>query len=506
MKKETQFKRYIPVTILNKIEKLEYPRKDDLYTIIDLIHRKEIYYKSDYQNRYGFTEISRNQFTQLITSPNNVLNAINFLVDNGLLLKNDYHVIGIKSKSYKIPKELQGRTIPVTLNDKNINKKIFEQINKIKKEKVKNLDFVKSRYYKTFKINYTQAENAILEKTIKEIKLIALGLNINFSEQDILDIIYCNEGHQKKRMMIILNKEASKELDNILHRYMIYITRINAINDGFLFFKRNETNGRLDTNLTSLPSFLRPFLIADEQLMNIDIKNSQPYFLYTVLKNESSINKDELNKYGELVLNGNLYEYMLDEFYKTTGYRRTRIQMKKMIYKIFFSKVTSFPSQKDFFGKMFPTIMKFINEINTKNNSTLAIMLQSKESFAVLDVIIPLLEKENIRPFTIHDSFVCGENEALIIKNTIENKFIEMFGLAPSLHLDYILPSVANEDEIAVWDDEFLEEIANQYDLSDLTIYINPEIINKPFIEFTRVNKKSVHFLNYESLGQHSNN
>ena len=36
---------------------------------------------------------------------------------------------------------------------------------------------------------------------------------------------------------------------------MLYNIRINAINDGFLFFKRNDTNGRLDSNLTSLPSF-----------------------------------------------------------------------------------------------------------------------------------------------------------------------------------------------------------------------------------------------------------
>lgn len=127
-----------------------------------------------------------------------------------------------------------------------------------------------------------------------------------------------------------------------MHRYMIYTTRINAINDGFLFFKRNNTNGRLNTNLTSLPSFLRPFLISSEKLMHLDIKNSQPYFLYTCIKDNQDIDKEELDRFGKLVVDGTLYEFLTVEYKKQTGYNRTRMQMKKALYKIFFSKVKSF--------------------------------------------------------------------------------------------------------------------------------------------------------------------
>src|ERR1700744_1621553 len=113
MKQSKQFKRYIPFLLKNVLDQLTYNRKDDLYVILDLIHRKEVYYKSDYQNRYGFTEISLAQFKELIPSSNNLNAGIQFLIDNKLLLRNDYFILGVKPKSYKIPREYLSKTIPV---------------------------------------------------------------------------------------------------------------------------------------------------------------------------------------------------------------------------------------------------------------------------------------------------------------------------------------------------------------------------------------------------------
>ena len=121
MKKQPQFKRYISILLKNELDNLSYERKDDLYIILDLIHRKEVYYKSDYQNKYGFTEISIAQFKEYIPSSTNLNVGIQFLVDNKLLLRNNYFIMGKQSKSYKIPREYLGKPIPVTIKDKNIN-------------------------------------------------------------------------------------------------------------------------------------------------------------------------------------------------------------------------------------------------------------------------------------------------------------------------------------------------------------------------------------------------
>ena len=58
------------------------------------------------------------------------------------------------------------------------------------------------------------------------------------------------------------------------------------------YFKRNKTYQRLDTNFTNLKSELRQFIVGD--YINIDLKNSQPFFLSRVINR--LINLAELNQ------------------------------------------------------------------------------------------------------------------------------------------------------------------------------------------------------------------
>ena len=120
--------------------------------------------------------------------------------------------------------------------------------------------------------------------------------------------------------------------------------------------------------------------------------------------------------------------------------------MKKMLFKIYYSKTSSYSAYKDFYSSIFPTIMQFINSENEVFHNTLSIRLQTTESFAVLDNIMLMLEAMGIKPYTIHDSFVCKESEANQIIETIKNKFVELFGYAPALHSNYI-DEIEDEDD-----------------------------------------------------------
>ena len=458
MKQQKHYKRYIPTLLKQELDKLQHPRKDNLYVIIDMISRKEIYYKTELQKKYGFTEISKKQFKDLIASSDNLQKDLNFLIENKFILRNDYFIIGVKCKSYKIPVEYLGKLVPVQIENRNINKRIFEQIKRYLKMKDKSLEFARTEYIKYFKVDVAGANKAILEKTLSEIKELSLKKKINLSEKEILDIINCENNYLRNRLRLTaINQDP--ELNHILHRYMIFSTRLNAIADGYLFFKRNETNGRLDSNLTSLPSFLRPFIIGDERLVYVDIKNSQPFFLFTLLKNKTEVDETELNRYAELVVNGNLYEYLKDEYQNETTYYRSRKQMKLMLFKILYSKITSFSKYKNFFAKRFPEIMRHINNTNFVKNNTLSVQLQSIESFLVLDVIMPILAQENIIPFTIHDGFICKESEVEIVKEVINTKSIEMYGIAPALHTNFLdeIEEEEDDDDGTSWID-FLEE------------------------------------------------
>jgi hypothetical protein len=314
------------------------------------------------------------------------------------------------------------------------------------------LDFAKSKYYKTFKIDLEGALASANEKALVDLQLLVKRLGYDMSADELQTIIDCSGDYVMSRMKIVVREEG-RELHNILHRLMIHQQQIHCIADGFLYFKRNKTNGRLDTNLTSLPSYLRKFIISDEKLYNIDLKNSQPFFLYTKLKSSYIIDQKELKFYGEMVVNGSLYEYLAEQFEAITGKRRTREEMKKILFKIFYSKVSSYESYKETFRTIFPSIMEHIDLSNFEQHNTLAIELQTLESFTILDIVMPELKLLGIAPFTIHDSFIVTEDEMPIVIEVIERKFEELHGLVPSLHLEKLFDVQIDECEDEMFDD-----------------------------------------------------
>lgn len=452
MKTPKNEKRYITKPTYTIIKESNYKRKDDLYCIVDHIYRRQMFFKNALQKNYGFVEVPRSSFLKLIPNPNYVKAGLDFLIESGIILRNDYFVYGIQAKGYKVKSELLGSKIGVEITDKNINYRIKKNKMETRKKRVKNLEFAKSKYYKTFKLDQPAALEASKQKAIGEIKSICLLLKHKITDKQINDIIECQGDYVKSRMMIIASN-TGKQLLNILHRLMVHQQQIYAIGDGFLYFSRNKTNGRLDSNLTSLPSYLRKFLISDEKLFHLDIKNSQPYFLYTKLINEPSIDKDELKVYGDLVVNGQLYEFLIDAFQlesKGSDQKKLRDKMKKILFGIFYSKVSSYAGNKEKFRTIFPTIMQYIDETNCKVHNSLAIIMQERESSCILDNVMVRLQKIGINPFTIHDSFIITENELPTVKSVFFETLTKMFGIVPQLHEEDLFDAPENhlEDEL----------------------------------------------------------
>jgi hypothetical protein len=50
------------------------------------------------------------------------------------------------------------------------------------------------------------------------------------------------------------------------------------------------------------------------------------------------------------------------------------------------------------------------------------------------------------------------ESEAERIRTTFIEKLTELFGIAPAMHMDYILPEIEEQEELIDWN-EFLEEM-----------------------------------------------
>ncbi|MDI9257297.1 hypothetical protein [Flavobacterium sedimenticola] len=460
-KKQKEFTRFIPSLVKEQLDKLEYKRKDDLYCIIDLIYRKQVNYKTELQKIYGYVELPNSVIKKLVADSNSITAGLNFLVENKIIDVNPHYYVGVFSKSYKINPELLSKKVVVTITDKNINKRIELLEKENRKFFEKRLEFSKTNYFNTFKIDYKAAYEYIYNEAVTSIKLLVINNKIGLNESEIKDIIDCKGRWKSNRGRLLM---FGKELHNILHRFTTQHFKILCINNGYLYFKRNDTNGRLDTNLTNLPTGLRQFLISDEKLFNIDIKNSQPYFLYCLLKVENAIPADELEKYGKLVVDGVFYEYLADQYKEFSGKFKTRKDMKGFLFKIFFSKTGSFPKIKEFFGHLFPNIMNYINENNAENNAVIANKLSTIESTTIISVILPALGELGVKPFTIHDSFVCKESEIQTIIDVFQQKTQSMFGITPSLHVKTLVEdsndsTEIEDDVIAIWDDEFLAEL-----------------------------------------------
>jgi hypothetical protein len=449
-------KRYIPQPLKELLQNTDYKRKDDLYVIIDLIYRKQVYFKNELQKQYGYAEIPRAAFLKTIPDPHNVKNGIDYLIDKGIIMRNDYFIYGQKAKGYKISQEYLGSKIFVEITCPKMNNRIKKEKLSIRKNRVQNLEYQKSKYYKTFKINTIEALQAAKDKAICDIRVMLLNIKYKLSNEQISDIIECTGDYVKNRNIIL--QSGGEQLHSILHRLMIHQQQIYAINDGWLYFRRNKTNGRLDTNLTSLPSYLRKYIISDDELVNIDIKNSQPYFLYTRLRNEPSVEKNEVEKYGQLAVSGQLYEYLCEKYKESTGRNKEREQMKKILFSIFYSKTTSYSSYKAFFRSIFPSIMDYIDVTNAIKHNTLAVAMQVMESHAILDIVMPACKEVGITPLTIHDSFLVSESEAQIVKEIFEDKFHQMFELVPALHYESLFDAVIDECEDDFDEPFFLSE------------------------------------------------
>lgn len=450
-----QEKLYVPKRLLKEIQESDYKRKDDLYLILDGLYRRQIYVSHKFYKEYNYVYLSKQYLSRFIKKDNNISKAKRYLIENGYIKENPVYVPGVFSKSYKITKEWLEPTQMVIVKDKTISKELNSFRLEMRKGVVKNNEETKKKYFKEFSIRYDEAIAATEEVALEALYSTCIANNINIKKEDLLNII--NDKIDVRLQAIKDRLTKLKEFYNVTHRLMTHQMVVRAIRDGFLYFRRNKTNGRLDSNLSNLPSYLRKYINSDFELYNLDIKNSQPFFFYCTIKHDSDINIDELNKYKELVINGNLYNYIADEFNNKfiTNKPKDRNDGKDMMFKILFSKTTSYSKYKELFADNFPTIMDYINKTNHYAHNTIANMMTIKESTVILDVVKPKLTKLGIEPYTIHDSFIAKDIEINIIENVLLSTCEEMFGVKPSLDKQSLFDS---SDEVNEFEDDLIDE------------------------------------------------
>ena len=247
-------------------------------------------------------------------------------------------------------------------------------------------------------------------------------------------------------------------------------------------FSVDKTVGRLHTPFTNLKSEFRQFLTLDgSRLINVDIKNSQPFFLACLLDARTWDNfaleekillysptirekgMDYLNNTKKgLLKKGDITEkYSLNYILETTSgllYDNIstslncvdRKSAKGLVFNYLFSPLWFHHPIVDYFNFHFPHIEIFRTELNvgfwkskrqnrlpSEQSNTLALLLQKIESTFILDHVAPVIDKELGIPYlTIHDSFMVPEGYEKAVESIITKVSLECFGISPKIKIE----------------------------------------------------------------------
>ena len=291
---------------------------------------------------------------------------MNYLIDNGFIsLVSDYYV-SKKSKTYKINYFDINDTVRVKIYDKVLLKK--------------------------FRRDY-------LERSITEFN--SSPIDIGIRKKLIDDIYHVSIDYDKS--IDYLNDLKDRGLMDTVKFYKNF-SSINGIKDKNLFFKF-DSHGRFHSNFTVLKKYIRAnFLKIDgNDICEVDIKNSQPFFLSILMKKYMTdwTEYDDVNRYFFMVNNGIIYDDI------SSKYGITRNESKTIVYKVLFGKNKN--GDKIFKG-LYPNVYGFIQRYKeTKGDyKSMSHDLQMTESNFIFNNLVRkiITEIPLMRLITVHDSIV----------------------------------------------------------------------------------------------------
>lgn len=181
---------------------------------------------------------------------------------------------------------------------------------------------------------------------------------------------------------------------------MYYINSIERLKNNCYNVKRNDTNNRLDTNLTNMASVLVDEICKQNKLVQIDLSNSQFSLLTNELEKE--LDTDDFKRFKDLTSSGNLYAYLAKEL----GFKNDK-NGKQLMFEVMFSSHRNNTVYKKKIKELFPSVVSYIDQYKKKHgDEKFSVMLQLKESSIFIDRIYKQIKKEKLLCFSKHDSMI----------------------------------------------------------------------------------------------------
>lgn len=339
---------------------------------------------------------------------------------------------------------LQSNTqiIPVTYDIKGIND---VQKNRIYTNwyKIKIPITTKNKRYLT---NDYEKDSVLINNAPKHIK----SMGAHYRKHIDIDDVGATE-HTNNRLANELSLATNIDDENKAYkRYSSRISSINAIKNGrlnkTLRFNRNNTNKRLDTNLTNMASDLRPFIFGFRSMAYLDLSNSQPVLfniiLQTYRKNASNKVIKELDRYLDVTKSGKWYEELMRVYDVKYGpeenlnFEEARNVCKNIWMLLAYSQNNELRNLKKVFALQYPFVSSVMKAIKKTNYKQFAISLQLIESDVFIDNICKQLVAEDIIPYTMHDGLLVPKESMERTKEVMLESLKDIIGVYPKIKVE----------------------------------------------------------------------
>jgi hypothetical protein len=201
------------------------------------------------------------------------------------------------------------------------------------------------------------------------------------------------------------------------------------------YFFHTDERGRVYHNIANLWSeFRKHITINGQQLVNIDISNSQPLILAAKLKNDITDNTLLLNRaalslndlcadvelYIKLAEAGKIYDYLMVEL----GFNEAKRGWfkKKFFAEVLYAECNKNTKLAKKFTQLFPTVAAAICKYKEKDYTELPLQMQKVEADLMINGVCSQIDK-SIPFITIHDSILTPLEHVQTVKNLIQSEF-----------------------------------------------------------------------------------
>jgi len=432
MKKYTIEKNKIrlPKQIIDDVERLDLSGINKSHSIkfISLLINHSF---RDYGDIFSHTSKSKEYLKKTFSAGYNVW--LNQLIDKQIITRTNYYYTGI---SYYYSLNIKYNLTPSISSSSILWVKTF--INDIKiidyKEKIYTTEQGIRDYYKWFSddmnslnINYDELYKIVDDK-VNNITIESLGYSVDDNKlksslkvNGIGNKYYTNT-YMKRSQLVSISQENNYTiiqtpqgcyLDDLVHFinkkkfsiYLSYLNSLDSLKDKNYRVNRNETNRRLDTNLTNLYSELVDEICRQNDLVQIDLSNSQFCFLSHLLNKKLDTPDNTLFRW--LSYNGNLYTYVQEKLNL-----KSLKESKLLMFSLLFSSEKNTTTQKKILKSLFPSVIDWVDRFKKENGyKKFSVELQKIESNLFIDVLLNKIKTKKLFCLTKHDSLIIRRND-----------------------------------------------------------------------------------------------